>query len=1130
MTQPVHGEFVDVDEDRYYRISGVDQLSPFMVTLTSSSDLWAFITSNGGITAGRRNAESAIFPYFTEDKLSDLSASTGGHTELWVSDADGNRQWWRPFAELSPSSLAVQRSMLKTVLGDVVMFEETREDLGITVRVRWRMSPSYGLVRSVSLHFADSADGRVDVLDGVRNVLPAGVTTRTQRELSNLLDAYKATELDTATGLAWVRLNSRLTDRAEASESLETTTMWQVGATVDEYRIGEGSNEHLIDGIRQSRGGRADYLISTSMEVVPGGRAGWSIVLDVEQDITDIVELQQKLGDPARLENELETDIARGREDLRALVASSDGLQRTGSEVVDAHHASSTMFNIMRGGVPANAHQVDLGDVRRFIAERNSQLAERWTEQLADLAQVMDVSELKAAVTDLGDPDLSRIVGEYLPLTFSRRHGDPSRPWNKFNIVLTDDQGRERLDYQGNWRDIFQNWEALAWSFPDYVESMVRIFVNATTVDGYNPYRISRAGIDWEVPDEEDPWSNIGYWSDHQIIYLLKLLELSWAQHPLRLRRMLNAEQFVHADVPYRIADYQDLLRDPRNTVTFEEEHQQRIEDRVAELGGDGRLLSDGSGNLVRATLMEKLLILLGAKMANFVPDGGIWMNTQRPEWNDANNALVGSGLSMVTVGQVHRYVEFLEMVLDTSGIEEFTIPTELADQLHTVADALADTPVGGEPVSAQLRRSILDALGQAGEQYRNQARTAHDVQRVTWTSDELLSLLRVIRIWLAHSIAAARRPDGLYDSYNILTLGDGTAEVSRLPLMLEGQVSILSSGALELPQAAELLQKLPASSLYREDQASYHLYPEPDVPVFTQRNTLPARASQIALVAELLDRDDRRLAVPDEHGALHFASPIRNGEDVEAILDRLAADDGLRSLVEQDRAAVLDTFEAVFHHSEFTGRSSSFFAYEGIGSIYWHMVSKLLLAARENVQWAHDGEADEPLIRQLEDSYAAIRAGLGFCKTPDEFGAFPLDPYSHTPAGRGAQQPGMTGQAKEDVLARFGEVGVQPGEGQLHFSPESVADEEWLRESVSFEYLDVHQQPQSIELDENSLGFTLCQVPIIYRRGGNRSVQVHRSDGTVDQLPAGALPLDVSQAIFSRNGNVQRIVVTTNP
>ncbi len=58
---------------------------------------------------------------------------------------------------------------------------------------------------------------------------------------------------------------------------------------------------------------------------------------------------------------------------------------------------------------------------------------------------------------------------------------------------------------------------------------MIAKFVNASTVDGYNPYRITREGIDWEVEDPDDPWSHIGYWGDHQIIYLLKLLELSQA-------------------------------------------------------------------------------------------------------------------------------------------------------------------------------------------------------------------------------------------------------------------------------------------------------------------------------------------------------------------------------------------------------------------------------------------------------------------------------------------------------------------------------------------------------------------------------------------------------------------------
>ena len=82
------------------------------------------------------------------------------------------------------------------------------------------------------------------------------------------------------------------------------------------------------------------------------------------------------------------------------------------------------------------------------------------------------------------DGNLTRLCLEYVPVTFSRRHGDPSRPWNKFSIVLKDANGNKKLNYQGNWRDIFQNWEALCMSYPNFIDSMIAKFVNATTIDG----------------------------------------------------------------------------------------------------------------------------------------------------------------------------------------------------------------------------------------------------------------------------------------------------------------------------------------------------------------------------------------------------------------------------------------------------------------------------------------------------------------------------------------------------------------------------------------------------------------------------------------------------------------------
>ncbi len=66
-------------------------------------------------------------------------------------------------------------------------------------------------------------------------------------------------------------------------------------------------------------------------------------------------------------------------------------------------------------------------------------------------------------------------------------------------------------------------------------------------------------------------------------------------------------------------------------------------------------------GRVFHVTLAEKLLVLLLVKLTNLVPEGGIWMNTQRPEWNDANNALVGKGLSVVTAAYLRRTIVFCQ-------------------------------------------------------------------------------------------------------------------------------------------------------------------------------------------------------------------------------------------------------------------------------------------------------------------------------------------------------------------------------------------------------------------------------------------------------------------------------------
>ena len=147
--------------------------------------------------------------------------------------------------------------------------------------------------------------------------------------------------------------------------------------------------------------------------------------------------------------------------------------------------------------------------------------------------------------------------------------------------------------------------------------------------------------------------------------------------------------------------------------------------------------------------------------------------------------------------------------------------------------------------------------------------------------------------------------------------------------------------------------------------------------------------------------------------------------------------------------------------------------------------------------------------------------------KSPKLYGAFPTDPYSHTPAGKGAQQPGMTGQVKEDILSRFGELGVVVHKGQLHFEPTLLRKTEFLEVEKQFKYVDLNNEPQVLALGSNSLGFTYCQIPIIYSIAEENSIEVIQNDASRTVIKGSTLSKSLSESIFQRKGEVLQVNVS---
>ena len=88
ISQTVQGDIVAIGNEKFYKISNYDLIPPFLMNIVSNTDLWMFISSNGALTAGRRNPDSALFPYYTDDRIHDSQDITGSKTIVFVNKDD----------------------------------------------------------------------------------------------------------------------------------------------------------------------------------------------------------------------------------------------------------------------------------------------------------------------------------------------------------------------------------------------------------------------------------------------------------------------------------------------------------------------------------------------------------------------------------------------------------------------------------------------------------------------------------------------------------------------------------------------------------------------------------------------------------------------------------------------------------------------------------------------------------------------------------------------------------------------------------------------------------------------------------------------------------------------------------
>jgi hypothetical protein len=421
----------------------------------------------------------------------------------------------------------------------------------------------------------------------------------------------------------------------------------------------------------------------------------------------------------------------------------------------------------------------------------------------------------------------------------------------------------------------------------------------------------------------------------------------------------------------------------------------------------------------------------------------------------------------------------------------------------------------------------MMDSLVIAGSNYRgkiyengfSETKKAIDV-------DGLSKFIALTIKYIDHTINANKRSDNLYHSYNLIAIKKDTVSIRYLYEMLEGQVAVLNAGVLKTDEVIEVLDALKSSAMYREDQYSYMLYPDRQLPRFMEKNCVPDQLVQnSSLLTQLIAEENSKIIYKDVDGNFHFNGSFRNAADLKKALNLLQPQDNL----EQEKELVLQVFEKVFDHQSFTGRSGTFYGFEGLGCIYWHMVSKLLLAISENYFKALP-TANEIQIGKLVQHYYDVRAGIGLNKSPELFGAFPTDAYSHTPGYGGAKQPGMTGQVKEDIIARFGELGIMVNEGKISFNPGLLRKTEFLETSEEFQYISAQNQKETIDLEVNSLAFTFCQVPFVYHLFDENLITITKTNGEILEFKGLEINALISNEIFNKTGIIKLVSVCLAP
>jgi hypothetical protein len=619
--------------------------------------LWVFYVNRGQAISsfGLRDKDGAIAEFYPANKAYSLTPYFGFRT--FIKNSKNN--FYEPFS-IEKKSLKVSQDMV--ISSDCLELTDKNLELGLQTNLNYFTLPNQPagtLVRKVTFNNLSKKTLDLEILDGLARIIPYGASNGMLKDMSRTLEAWMHSYQQKNYNL--FRL---IVDPADVSQ---TTYIEGANFNYSFFEAG-GKKNHplLIVDPAKIFGNNLSYSRPDKF-LAKGFRPGGNQVTSGKTPAAfSYLKIKIKPNQPLTLYNLFGASF--DRETIEQLVKTIDvkflkTKQKENHEIIkniksnafclsgqpqfDNYLSSTYLDNILRGGFPYR-------------------------------------------------PKESRACPYYI---FSRKHGDPERDYNYFNLSPS-----YFSEGQGNYRDVNQNRRMDLFFRPSLGKANISYFLNLSQIDGFNPLLVKGQKLylrpnnakkilkqfnikkkkflnllskgfylgeffcllipEDGITDKERLVSLLleeserkaeashgeGYWIDHWR-YSLDLIENFLLVWPDKLEELFFNTEFTFFDDKYKVKPRHKRYVLRRNKVyqgeSLEIDNQKAKQLKVR--NRDKHLLRSDAGKIYKTHLVEKLLVLILNKAASFDPDGlGLEMEADKPGWCDSVNglpALFGSSL-----------------------------------------------------------------------------------------------------------------------------------------------------------------------------------------------------------------------------------------------------------------------------------------------------------------------------------------------------------------------------------------------------------------------------------------------------------------------------------------------------